>query len=239
MNIELMREQIPQPKQGLSGPHPRALPRSQISTLIRTFSCFLNQKITCKVLNYKKYLFINTIFFLCILFFIPTPGHSDENIGYRIGSGDILEISVWKEESLNREVIVPPDLTIAFPLIGEIEVKEMTVGGLRREVTKRLEDYIPEATVTVMLRQINSLRAYVIGKVNKPGQFPIDLDTTTMQLLAMAGGLNPFAAAGKIYILRHQDGKMIKIPFDYRDLEKGRNLTQNITIQRGDVIIVP
>lgn len=186
----------------------------------------------------KNYLFIS-LFSLCFLISLPAPGRAQEGTGYRIGSGDILEISVWKEESLSRDVIVPPDRTIAFPLIGEIEVKEMTVSDLRREVTRRLNDFIPDATVTVMLRQINSLRAYVIGKVNKPGQFPIDLDTTAMQLLAMAGGLNPFAAAGKIYILRHQDGKMVKIPFDYREIEKGKNLGQNIILRRGDVIIVP
>ncbi|MBN2707335.1 MAG: polysaccharide biosynthesis/export family protein, partial [Deltaproteobacteria bacterium] len=96
-----------------------------------------------------------------------------ESESYRIGTGDILEISVWKEESLSREVIVPPDRILAFPLVGDIDVKQMTIGDLRREVTTRLKDFIPEATVTVMLRQINSLRAYVIGKVNKPGQFPI------------------------------------------------------------------
>ena len=186
----------------------------------------------------KNYLFIS-LFFLCFLISLPVPGRTEEGISYRIGSGDVLEISVWKEESLSREVIVPPDCTIAFPLIGDIEIKEMTVSDLRREVSKRLEDFIPEATATVMLRQINSLRAYVIGKVNKPGQFPIDLDTTTMQLLAMAGGLNPFAAAGKIYILRRQEGKMIRIPFDYREVEKGKNLDQNIIIRRGDVIIIP
>lgn len=188
---------------------------------------------------HKKYRLLISLLSLCLLISVPTPSRADEETGYRIGSGDILEISVWKEESLSREVIVPPDLTIAFPLVGDIEVREMTVSDLRREVTKRLKDFIPEATVTVMLRQINSLRAYVIGKVNKPGQFPIELDTTTMQLLAMAGGLNPFAAAGKIYILRHQEGKMIKIPFDYREVEKGKNLAQNIIIRRGDVIIVP
>jgi polysaccharide export outer membrane protein len=189
--------------------------------------------------QFKKNFLVCTLFLLCFLTAIPTPCHANENPAYHIGSGDVLEISVWKEESLNREVIVPPDLTIAFPLVGEIKVKDMTVNDLRREVAKRLEDFIPDATVTVMLRQINSLRAYVIGKVNKPGQFPIDLNTTAMQLLAMAGGLNPFAATGKIYILRQQEGKMIKIPFDYREVEKGKNLAQNIKIQRGDVIIVP
>jgi len=158
---------------------------------------------------------------------------------YRIGAGDILEISVWKEENLSREVVVPPDLVLSFPLVGDIKVAKMTVTDLRGEISRRLEEYVPDATVTVMLRQINSLRAYVIGKVNKPGQFPIGLDTTVVQLLAMAGGLNPFASAGKIYVLRRVGGKMVKISFDYRDIEKGRKLAQNIVLRRGDVIIVP
>jgi len=115
----------------------------------------------------------------------------------------------------------------------------MTVTDLRKEISKRLQDFVPEATVTVMLRQINSLKAYVIGKVNKPGIFPIDMETTAMQVLAMAGGLNPFAADSKIYILRHENGTMRKIPFDYHEVEKGKNLAQNITLKRGDVIVVP
>ncbi|MBN2705939.1 MAG: polysaccharide export protein [Deltaproteobacteria bacterium] len=170
---------------------------------------------------------------------LPAAAADGDSGGYRIGSGDILEISVWKEESLSREIIVPPDGVIAFPLIGDISISNLTVGDLRHEVTKRLNDFVPEATVTVMLRQLNSLRAYVIGKVNKPGMFPIDLETSATQLLAMAGGLNPFAAAGKIYILRQNNGQMEKIPFDYNEIEKGRNLAQNIIIRRGDVIIVP
>ena len=185
--------------------------------------------------------FIFTLLALClfILTAIPNTAQSAERPGYHIGPGDILEISVWKEESLSREVIVPPDRIITFPLIGDINIATMTVTDLRQEVSKRLQDFVPEATVTVMLRQINALKAYVIGKVNKPGIFPIDLETTIMQVLAMAGGLNPFAADSKIYILRHENGVMKKIPFDYHEVEKGKNLVQNIILKRGDVIVVP
>ncbi len=192
--------------------------------------------------SFRKNIILHLLFILGIVLFSSPPSGaatSNGNDKYTIGAGDILEISVWKEESLSREVIVPPDLVISFPLAGDIPVGNMTVSDLRREITRRLGDYIPDATVTVMFRQINSLRAYVIGKVNKPGQFPINLDTSAVQLLAMAGGLNPFAAAGKIYILRRENSEMIKIPFDYRDIEKGRKLAQNIIIKRGDVIIVP
>ena len=90
-----------------------------------------------------------------------------------------------------------------------------------------------------MLSLANSLRAYVIGKVNNPGQFPIALDTSVMQILAMAGGLNPFAAADKILILRQKKGQNLKIPFDYNEVKKGMNLDQNILLERGDVVVVP
>ncbi len=158
---------------------------------------------------------------------------------YRIGPGDVLEISVWKDESLTRQLVVPPDGVISFPLVEDIKVTEMTVPKLRREITKRLNDYVPDATVTVMLMQVNSLQAYVIGKVNKPGQFPINQDTTVMQVLAMAGGLNPFASPGKIFILRRQGDKTITFPFDYGEVAKRKNLEQNIVLQRGDVVVVP
>lgn len=190
-------------------------------------------------LTHTQFIFIFLALWLFTLAAMPGAVHSAERPGYYIGPGDILEISVWKEESLSREVIVPPDRTITFPLIGDINIAAMTVTDLRLEISKRLQDFVPEATVTVMLRQINSLKAYVIGKVNKPGLFPIDMETTVMQVLAMAGGLNPFAADSKIYILRHENGTMKKIPFDYSDVEKGKNLSQNIILKRGDVIVVP
>jgi polysaccharide export outer membrane protein len=158
---------------------------------------------------------------------------------YRIGPGDLLEISVWKDESLSRQVVVPPDGFISFPLIGDIDASTMTVADLRKHSAKKLSEYIPDVTVTVMLAQINSLRGYVIGKVNKPGEFPISMDTNVMQILAMAGGLNPFASPGSIIILRQQDKTSVKIPFDYNEVERGKNLQQNITLQRGDVVVVP
>jgi polysaccharide biosynthesis/export protein len=158
---------------------------------------------------------------------------------YYIGPGDILEISVWKDEGLSREVIVPPDGIISFPLAGDIDVTHLTVTELREMVKKKLSEYVPDATVTVMLLAINSLKAYVIGKVNSPGEFPISMDTHVMKILAMAGGLNPFASKGNILILRQEKGKTIEIPFDYGDVEDGDELEQNIVLKRGDVVVVP
>ena len=175
---------------------------------------------------------------LVLVVFIRVAAWAQEST-YRLGPGDILEISVWKDESLSREIIVPPDGVISFPLIKDIDGTSLTVTKLREIVTKKLEEYIPDATVTVMLLKADSLTAYVIGKVNKPGQFPITLETNVMQALSMAAGLNPFADSDKIIILRQENGKNIKIPFDYDEVKKGENLEQNILLRRGDVVVVP
>jgi polysaccharide export outer membrane protein len=178
------------------------------------------------------------VYVILALLIAPSGGYGQES-AYEIGPGDALEISVWKDESLSREIVVPPDGIISFPLIGDVDVKYMTVPGLREVVTERLSEYVPDATVTVMLLMANSLRAYVIGKVNNPGQFPMFLDTNVMQVLAMAGGLNPFAAAERIVVLRQKEGRNIKIPFNYNEVKKGQNLDQNIVLERGDVVVVP
>lgn len=158
---------------------------------------------------------------------------------YRVGPDDVLEISVWRDDSLSREIIVPPDGIISFPLIGDIDVNNMTVADLRDRVTKKLTEYIPDATVSVILKQIKSLKAYVIGKVKNPGEFGISMDSSVMQILSMAGGLNPYAAEDKIHILRQTKDKTIRIPFNYDEFLKGKNLEQNVILKRGDVVVVP
>lgn len=158
---------------------------------------------------------------------------------YVLGPGDIIEISVWKDESLKRELPIPPDGVIAYPLIGDIDVNGMTVTDLRKAITERISEYVPDATVTVMVISLKSLRAYVIGKVNSPGVFTISMNTTVMQILAMAKGLSPYASESKIHILRRKKGIPIKIPFNYKQIEKGTNLQQDIVLQRDDVVVVP
>jgi polysaccharide export outer membrane protein len=177
--------------------------------------------------------------FILLLFFSFTVEVFASPVVFHIGPGDLLEISVWKDESLSREVIVPPDGIISFPLIGDINVNNMTVGNLRNKVKKKLSSFIPDATVTVMIKEINSLKAYVIGKVNDPGEFPISIDTTVMQILSKAGGLNPFASESKIQIFRRVQGKTVRIPFNYKQVENGKKLEQDIILQRGDVVVVP
>ncbi len=184
----------------------------------------------------RKYLWI---LILSFVFLCPNTAILADEGKYRIGPGDVLEISVWKDESLYREISVPPDGIISYPLIGDIEAAGKTVTMLRKTITGKLSEYVPDATVTVILKQINSLQAYVIGKVNNPGVFPITMDTSVMQVLAMARGLNPFASAGNIHILRRRQNVTVRIPFNYKEVEKGENYEQNIVLQRGDVVVVP
>lgn len=158
---------------------------------------------------------------------------------YRIGPGDELEISVWKDESLSRRLRVPPDGVLSFPLIDDIDVNRLTVSDLREIAKKRLSEYVPDATVSVILLESNSMSGYVVGKVNKPGNYRIGMDTSVMQLLSMAGGLDPFASETRIHILRQINSKTIKIPFNYKEVSRGENLEQNILLQRGDVVVVP
>ena len=158
---------------------------------------------------------------------------------YHIGPGDIIEISVWKDEALSRTLVVPPDGIISFPLIDSINVTNLNVSDLKKVVTQKLSEFIPDATVTVMINEINSLKAYVIGKVKEPGEFSITLETNVVQILAKAGGLTPFASGGNITILRQKNDQITKIPFDYGEVEKGKNLEQNIILQPGDVVVVP
>ena len=119
----------------------------------------------------EKKVFLVSVFLLLVVGNIAFSMAAET--AYHIGPGDVLEISVWKDESLSRELVVPPDGVISFPLIGDMDVNYLTVTDVRKGITKRLSEYVPDATVTVMLVKLNSLRAYAIGKVNKPGEFPI------------------------------------------------------------------
>ena len=158
---------------------------------------------------------------------------------YTLGPGDILDISVWKDEALTRRVAVLPDGKISFPLIGEVTAGGKTLAELRKELEKRLSRYVPDINLSVVVTQINSMIVYVVGRVNKPGMFVLNTNVTVLQALAMAGGLNPFAKAGKIKIFREAAGKVQILPFDYDDVTKGEDLEQNIQLKRGDTVVVP
>jgi polysaccharide biosynthesis/export protein len=158
---------------------------------------------------------------------------------YQIGPEDVLEISVWKEDALKKEVLVRPDGGIAFPLVGEIQAAGKTAAQIQQEITQKLTRYIPNPVVSVSVLKIVSNKIYVIGKVNKPGEFVTGRYLDVLQALTMAGGLTPYAAENKIKILRRQGGQEISIPFEYSKVQNGGDLSQNIQLKSGDVVLVP
>jgi len=158
---------------------------------------------------------------------------------YLVGPEDVLEISVWKEEGLKKDVLVLPDGSMSFPLVGELPAAGRTVGQIRAEIGKRLERFIPDPVVSVAVNRVASQRIYVIGRVNKPGDFPVGRPIDVLQALAMSGGLNPFAAQNDIKIIRREGGRHVVMPFRYPEVERGLRLEQNIILQAGDVVIVP
>lgn len=159
--------------------------------------------------------------------------------GYRLGAEDIMLVSVWKDEQLTREVVVRPDGMFSFPLVGDIQAEDRTVEEIRGDLVKRLTKYIPNPNVSVAITKVVSYKVYVVGRVNKPGEYLIGHYTDVLQALSLAGGLTPFAAENDIKVMRRVRGEQHAIPFRYGDVRKGRDLEQNIMLQRGDVVMVP
>lgn len=158
---------------------------------------------------------------------------------YIIGPGDVLNISVWNNEALTKAVAVLPDGKIHFPLIGEVVVGGKTLDVLEKELRTKLHAFVPDPELSVMVSQVNSMLIYVIGKVNHPSHFELNANVNVLQALAMAGGLNAFAKRNKIKIFRKTQDKTRIFPFEYDDVTEGKNLKQNIMLERGDVVVVP
>lgn len=158
---------------------------------------------------------------------------------YVIGPGDVLDIAVWKDEALTKLVTVLPDGKISFPLIGEVTAAGKTLAVLHKELEVKLNRFVPDVSLSMVVAQVNSMLIYVIGRVNNPGRFVLNANVNVLQALAMGGGLNPFAKRGKIKIFREEGGETKTFPFDYDEVAKGEALEQNIRLRRGDVIVVP
>lgn len=157
---------------------------------------------------------------------------------YIIGPGDVLEISVWKEEALSKELTVLPDGKLTFPLIGNLVAAGHSANEIKKELTTKLTRFISDPIVSVGVRQVNSFIIYVVGKVNNPNNFLLNARVNVLQALAMAGGLNQYAEKNQVRIFREQSNETIVFYFDYDKVSQGKNLEQNILLQRGDVIVV-
>jgi polysaccharide export outer membrane protein len=165
--------------------------------------------------------------------------HAQATAGYTVKPGDTLEISVWKEPDLQRTVLVRPDGQFSFPLVGEVDARNKTVAELNKTVSDRLTKYISDAVVTISVQEIKGNKIFVLGQVNKPGEFIVNPSVNIMQALSMAGGMTPFAATNDIIVLRGQGAQQKGMAFRYNDVVRGRSLDTNIELLSGDIVVVP
>ncbi len=168
-----------------------------------------------------------------------TPAVAVPDPAYRLGPEDAIEIAVWKDDTLKSTALVRPDGGISFPLVGDLQVAGKTAAEVREEVVRRLGRFVPDPEVTVSVVRVASYRVYIIGRVNKPGDIVVGRPIDVLQALSLAGGLTPFAVEDDIRIIRRVNGKQVALPFDYTRLRKGGDLSQNITLRSGDVLLVP
>lgn len=171
---------------------------------------------------------------------ISTSASATTNASYIIGPGDLLAINVLHEPEVSQKVPVRMDGKITMPLIGEIQAGGMKPGNLQETIAAKLHDYIKDAEVTVVVEEIKSRQFTVMGEVEHPGSFPLVKPTTVLDGLAQAGAFRDFAKLSKIHVLRKTpEGATVSLPFNYKEVSKGKNGSQNIELQAGDTIIVP
>lgn len=166
---------------------------------------------------------------------------------YRIAPGDVLQVFVWKEPDLSREVRVRPDGYVTISLLGDVFAVAKTPKGLAAELSQALSQYVNSPLVTVTLGESSTLRFYVVGEVNKPGEFPLIGRTTVMQALSLAGGFREYAKSEELKLLRQElsvaggrtQTREVVLSINYKSIAQGQNLQQNFVLKPGDVIVVP
>lgn len=169
----------------------------------------------------------------------PRPTDPVVPSDYVIGNDDVLSIVFWKDKDMSADVQVRPDGKIALPLINEVVAAGLRPEQLREKLLEESKKFIGDASVTVVVRQINSRKVFIVGEVNKPGPYSLTTATSVLQLIAIAGGLREFANEKRIRIMRVENGKQVSLPFNYKDVTEGKNLKQNIELKPGDTVIVP
>jgi polysaccharide export outer membrane protein len=165
----------------------------------------------------------------------PGAGAAVDSNKYKIGPSDILLIRVWNEEKFSGPVAVHQDGKITLPLVGDVDAGDLTPIEVQDTVAKALTKYVVKPLVTVTVQEVGSKKYYLDGQVNHPGEFPLAIPTTILEAISRAGGLQEFANSKKIYILRGDK----RLPFNYKDVLRGKHMEQNIRIEAGDHIVVP
>jgi polysaccharide export outer membrane protein len=156
-----------------------------------------------------------------------------------IGNDDVLTINVWKEPDISRSIPVRSDGKISLPLVGEVQAAGLTPLKLEKDIAGKLKNYISEPEVTVIVQQVNSQKFNILGQVARPGSYALANSPTVLDAIALAGGFRDFAKKKNIYVLRQGASGESRIPFNYKDVSQGRNMSQNVKLQPGDTIIVP
>ena len=159
---------------------------------------------------------------------------------YRIGSGDILDITTWKEPDFSKEeVLVRIDGKISFPLLDDVQAGERTPLELKKDIQKKLKGFISNPVVTVTVRSPASKRIYILGEVVNTGEYPLVKNLTVLQAFALAGGFTEWASKKEIILFRKENGKDKTIRINYKNILKGKDFSQNVQLQADDTIIVP
>jgi len=189
----------------------------------------------------------------CVLRLAAEPAHAQQNpaqapapvlaqrdsinADYKIGNGDVLQVSVWGEPQLTRSVTVRPDGKISLPLIDELEVAGTTTPQLQEQLNQRFAAYIRHPQAAVLVAEIHSKLVYVTGEVQRPGAYPVASSITVVQLIARAGGTTEFAKQSKMYVLRQSNGKRLNV--NYKAVIQGRRESENVELLPGDTVVVP
>jgi polysaccharide export outer membrane protein len=162
-----------------------------------------------------------------------------QDSSYRIGPNDVLNIFVWKEAELTRDVTVMPDGKITYPLIGEIMAQGLTASELKKTISDKLQSFVTAPEVTVIVKESRSQVVYAIGKLTRPGPIALAPGMTVMQALSAAGGFTEWADQKNILIVRREGGKETQLRFNYKEFTSGEKLEQNILLKPGDTVVVP
>ncbi|HMW73364.1 MAG TPA: polysaccharide biosynthesis/export family protein [Cellvibrionaceae bacterium] len=170
---------------------------------------------------------------------VATTANTNNKDAYFLQAGDVIELLVWKEPDLSREILIGPDGFISIPLIGAVEAKNKTLDELRLEIKKRLSTVVNEPSVNISLRGVAGNKIFILGKVARPGEYPLTQPVDVLQALSKAGGVTPFADASDIKIIRRTGQDQAVIRFNYNQVERGKHLEQNVTLASGDTILVP
>lgn len=168
-----------------------------------------------------------------------TPAATTLPPGYLIGPDDVLSIVFWKDKDMSADVVVRPDGKISLPLLNDIQAAGLTPDELRTQLARTAAKLVKDPDVTVVVKEIHSRNVYITGNVGKPGTYPLATGMNVLQLIAMAGGLQEYADAKNIVVIRLDNGRQTSFKFNYKDVIKQKNVEQNIPLKAGDTVVVP